>query len=83
MTQPEPDIFVSVDVETSGPFPGVGELATIGAVAYHGESLAEVDRFYAKLLPAAGFSSWTWELSTREWWWAQHEETQACPTSAA
>lgn len=69
----KPDIFVSLDVETTGPCPGVGELATIGAVAYHGETLEEVDRFYSKLLPASGFGDWTWEPTTKEWWWQQDE----------
>lgn len=46
------DIFVSLDVETTGPCPGIGELATIGAVAYHGETLEELDRVYCRLEPA-------------------------------
>ena len=84
------DIFVSVDVETTGPIPGLGELCTIGAVAYHGDTLERVGTdFYVRLQPASSFDrllvprgftrqqaldSWLWGGDTRAWWEQQDAE---------
>lgn len=84
------DIWVSVDVETTGPFPGMGELCTIGAVAYSGDTLERVGTdFYIRLNPASDFDrlivqrgftrqqvfdSWLWGGDTRQWWEQQDPE---------
>ena len=49
------DIWISVDVETTGAFPGIGELCTIGAVAYHGDTLEELSQLYIRLEPKSSF----------------------------
>lgn len=87
-----PDIWVSVDVETTGPFPGMGELCSIGAVAYHGDTLEELDQLYIRVDPASRFDkllvprgftrqqaldSWLWGGDTRQWWEQQEAEVLA------
>lgn len=87
------DIFISLDVETTGPFPGIGELATIGAVAVHGDSLEILDRtFYVRLEPKSAYDriliprgyteqqwldAWEWDQNTRQWWLEQKPEVRA------
>ena len=45
-------VFISLDVETTGPVPRVGELCTIGAVAFDEHTLEAVgDQFYVRLTP--------------------------------
>lgn len=77
------NVWVSVDVETTAQAPALGELATIGAVAYRGDTLERVPGwFYERLRPAAvgddpftadhyggdPLDAWEWSGDTRKWW---------------
>ena len=62
-------MFVSIDIETDGPCPGINSMLALGAVAYdgHGESGGYLV-FHVR--PAAGLRP---ELETMEWWDTQPE----------
>jgi hypothetical protein len=67
-------VFLSVDVETSGPNPAVGSLLTIGAVPVTERGSVVEDSFYARVSHVR--SSIVWEAATREWWRQQSEEAR-------
>ena len=63
-----PEFYVSVDVETDGPCPGINSMLSIGAVALHPDTLDEITpagRFYSnlQLLPDARP-----DHDTMSWW---------------
>jgi hypothetical protein len=72
-------VFISLDVETTGPAPGTGELCTIGAVAFDEHTLEDVGgEFYVRLLPASTRTGgWQWGSDTFEWWSGQEELVRA------
>lgn len=68
-------VFISLDVETTGPAPGTGELCTIGAVAFDEHTLEDVGgEFYTRLRPEG--TGWGWEESTAKWWMEQDHEVR-------
>lgn len=57
-------ILVSLDVETTGPAPAVGELCTIGAVAFDEATLEPVGKPFYIRLQAGGLNGWRYEDAT-------------------
>ena len=70
------EIYVSTDVETDGPIPGVNSMLSFGSAAYRADKTL-VDTFSANLetLPEANADS-----KTMEWWATQPEAWEACRT---
>lgn len=69
--EPKTECYVSIDIETNGPCPGINSMLALGAAAFFGD--AEVSRFYAKLYWEPGT---TWNPDTAKWWEAQSEEAK-------
>lgn len=70
-------VFVSLDVETTGPCPAVADLCSIGAVAFREDDLSYVGgEFYVRLMPPFPGSGWRWNEDTRLWWEEQNEEAK-------
>jgi hypothetical protein len=69
-----PEIYVSTDVETDGPIPGVYSLLSFASAAYRADKTL-ITTFEANLetLPEA-----TTHPKTMEWWQSQLEAWQAC-----
>jgi DNA polymerase III alpha subunit (gram-positive type) len=66
-----PVIYVSTDIETDGPLPGVNSMLSIGSVAYDGSG-KEIDSFSANLetLPGAVVdlkTSALWDANPKAW----------------
>jgi hypothetical protein len=70
----KPEIYVSTDVETDGPIPGINSMLSFGSAAYLGDKTL-VSTFSAnlELLPEA-----TPNQSTMDWWKTQPEAWAAC-----
>lgn len=68
------EIYVSTDVETDGPIPGINSMLSFGSAAYLADKTL-VSTFAANLetLPGAGGNE-----KTMEWWATQPEAWQAC-----
>lgn len=68
------EIYVSTDVETDGPIPGVNSMLSFGSAAYLADKTL-VSTFTANLetLPGAGA-----DPPTMEWWRSQPEAWAAC-----
>lgn len=64
---PKPEIFVSIDIETDGPCPGVNSMVALGAAAFNGDG-EMLDTWYAKLLPLPGAVQ---DPDTMQWWSTQ------------
>lgn len=64
------EVYVSVDIETTGPIPGKYSMISIGAVAYDSRTLKEVGSFYDHLNELGGAGR---DADTMVWW-AQHQE---------
>lgn len=62
-------MYVSIDIETDGPAPGVNSMLALGAVAFPERGTA-VSTFYEKLLPLDGAYQNT---ETMNWWTTQPE----------
>ena len=66
-----PELFVAVDIESSGPNVAVGDLLTIGAATAltrpDGTMIATGDTFYARL----AHDPINWHPDTHEWWLSQ------------
>lgn len=82
----KPEIYVSIDIETSGPCPGLYSMLSLGAIALTpGQPEAEAPRWYQTLdpLPEAN-----WHQDTRAWWetqpeaWAEVRKNQQDPDDA-
>lgn len=58
------NVYVSLDIETTGPIPGINAMLSLGAAAYNegGEFLLDFD---VNLQITDGF---VWDTSTRDWW---------------
>ena len=67
-------IFVSVDVETTGSAPGIHSMLSLGAAAFTVGSPNPIDTFEINYeqLPSA-----TWDPDTREWWAKQDPDVLA------
>jgi DNA polymerase III alpha subunit (gram-positive type) len=65
----KPEIYVSIDIETDGPAPGLNSMLALGAVAFHstGRQLAT---WYATLHPLKDAFQ---DTGTMDWWGTQPE----------
>lgn len=67
-----PELYISIDIETDGPAPGVNNMLSLGAVALapDGPGWVELDTWYKKFLgmPRA------WPNFQTEQWWREHPE---------
>lgn len=63
-------MFVSIDIETDGPAPGVHSMLALGAAAFDRDGYM-VDTWYRKFLPLP--DSCEGDLATMEWWKTQPE----------
>ena len=71
------EIYVSTDVETDGPIPGVYSMLSIGSAAYRPDSKEPVGTFTANLETLPGAQS---HPETMRWWEGQKEAWAACRT---
>jgi DNA polymerase III alpha subunit (gram-positive type) len=67
----KPEIYVSIDIETDGPAPGLTSMLSPGAIALTpGQPESEAPRWYATLEPLYGAYQ---HLDTMKWWKTQPE----------
>jgi hypothetical protein len=66
------EIFISTDVETDGPVPGLFSMLSIGAAAFDDKG-AEIGRFSANLEQLPGASTAPATMA----WWAEHPDAWA------
>lgn len=59
------EIYVSVDIETDGRFPGTANMLSLGMVALHGETLETIDQFSANLSRLPDLRP---DSETMNWW---------------
>ena len=59
------DLYVSVDVETDGPTPGMNSMLSLGAAAFHAGSRVPLGTFEVNLLPLQGANP---DPDTMTWW---------------
>jgi len=64
-----PEIFVSIDIETDGPCPGLNSMIALGAVAYDGQE-NQLGTWYSALAPLPDCSP---DPDTMAWWDTQPE----------
>lgn len=64
-----PEMFISIDVETDGPAPGVNSMLALGAAAFGGDG-GEVATWYRTLYPLDDAAP---DDATAEWWGTQPE----------
>ena len=70
------EIYVSTDVETDGPIPGIHSMLSFGSAAYRADkTLVETFTANLELLPGA-----TANPQTMEWWKSQPDAWAACRT---
>ena len=69
------EIYVSTDVETDGPIPGVYSMLSIGSAAYLPDSKTPVAGFSANLETLPGAAQ---HPETMRWWQGQPEAWAAC-----
>jgi len=60
----KPEVFVSIDIETDGPAPGLNSMLALGAVAY-GQDGTELGIFYSTLVPLPDARQ---NPGTMDWW---------------
>jgi hypothetical protein len=65
----KPEVYVSVDIETDGPAPGVNSMLALGAAAFSADG-EEVGQWYMKFYPLDGARR---DRDTTEWWATQPE----------
>jgi DNA polymerase III alpha subunit (gram-positive type) len=76
-----PEIYVSVDIETDGPCPGINSMLSVGAVAFDRHGVV-YSTFYRTLSPLEGASQ---HSKTMQWWvtkpkaWAATQLNQKPP----
>jgi 3' exoribonuclease, RNase T-like len=68
----KPEVFVSIDIETDGPAPGVNSMLALGAAAF-AEDGTDVGTWYSKLRP---LTDGVQDESTMAWWQTQPEAWQ-------
>lgn len=67
MPRSRPEVFVSIDIETDGPAPGLNSMLALGAAAFTaGSDVVEI--WYSTLLPLPEAAR---DKSTMEWWATQ------------
>jgi DNA polymerase III epsilon subunit-like protein len=66
----QPEAYVSIDIETDGPAPGVNSMLALGAAVFEDGDDLPGDTFYQKLLPLEGAYQST---ETMDWWTTQPE----------
>jgi hypothetical protein len=74
ITTTQPETYVSIDIETDGPAPGIYSMLSLGAVAFDGATDHEIGRWYEKLRPLPGASV---DMDTQRWWEQQHPDAYA------
>lgn len=67
----KPEVYISIDIETNGPCPGLNSMLAVGAVAYYGRKA--VGRFYRKLYPLPYEDGAIENADTMIWWAGQPE----------
>lgn len=65
----KPEIFVSIDIETDGPCPGLNSMIALGAVAYDGQE-NQLGTWYSTLAALPGCFQ---DQDTMDWWGTQPE----------
>jgi hypothetical protein len=71
----KPEIYVSVDVETDGPTPGLNSMLSLGAAAFTQESRTPIGTFEVNLLQLAEGQQ---DPDTMAWWQDQPEAWAYC-----
>lgn len=86
MSEPTPEIYVSADVETDGPYPGGFSMLSLGAAAFAALSRAPIATFEVNLCELDGASR---DPATMAWWaeqdpkiWAHARENPQKPEAA-
>lgn len=64
-----PELYVSLDIETDGPAPGLNSMLALGAATF-GQEGNEGTTFYEKLTPLSGSQP---NVETMKWWETQPE----------
>jgi len=70
-TNEKREIYISVDIETTGPIPGEFSMLSLGGVAFAREAdgtTIEVAEFYEKLAPLDAQRGHRWDQNTLDWW---------------
>lgn len=71
MSKPKPETYVSLDIETNGPCPGLYSMLSLGAIALTpGQPEEDAPRWYQTLEPAFGADE---HPDTMAWWQTQPE----------
>lgn len=65
-----PELYVSIDIETDGPAPGINSMLALGAAVFTEDADDHVDTFYATMRPAGHTSQ---NVDTMAWWATQPE----------
>lgn len=75
-----PELYISIDVETDGPAPGINSMLSMAAVAFDPKAdqskagnYGQVDYWYEKIRPIPGAAP---NKETMEWWANQSEEAR-------
>lgn len=64
----KPEVFVSIDIESDGPAPGLNSMLALGAAAFDGETDQVLSTWYATLFPLPDARS---SPETMAWWATQ------------
>jgi DNA polymerase III alpha subunit (gram-positive type) len=73
----EKELFISIDIETDGPSPGLNSMLSLGAVAFTMDTIV-VDRLYSfsrNILPIDGAFE---DADTMDWWDTQGDAWEMC-----
>ncbi len=62
---PQPEIYVSIDIEADGPIPSANSMLSIGAAAFRRGSTSPISTFEANLEPLPGAGQ---DPDTMAWW---------------
>jgi hypothetical protein len=68
------EIYVSTDIETDGPVPGINSMLSFGSAAYNAKKVL-LNTYSANLVTLPGASA---DAETLAWWQTQPEAWQAC-----
>ena len=81
----KPEIYVSIDIESDGPYPPRYSMLSLGAAAFHRGRYEPVATFEVNLLPLDGAER---DPKTMEWWatqpaaWEHLQESRQSPSDA-
>jgi len=70
MSMNKPELYISLDIETNGPCPGLNSMLSLGAAAFFNGNM--VAKFYRKLEPLSG-PDFMEDSDTMTWWETQPE----------